>query len=122
MFPDGGNAVLSHVVYHLHELVNPTQPCQPVSCLPKFSLKACCLGKPFAGKSSVLKKLSKSMCKIKCVRVCACMRACVCMHACVRAHMSDLWYIVNNAIVSVFYLHSSQVNYTSSRQVNTEGS
>ena len=61
MFPDGGNAVLSHVVYHLHELLNPTQPCRPGSNLPNFSLKACCIGKPFAGKSTVLKKLSKSM-------------------------------------------------------------
>ena len=46
MFPDGGNAVLSHVVYHLHELLNPSQPYRPGSCLPNFSMKACCIGNP----------------------------------------------------------------------------
>lgn len=61
MFPNCGNNVLSHVVYHLHELLNPAQPCRPVSSLPNFSLKACCIGKPFAGKSTALKKVAKSM-------------------------------------------------------------
>lgn len=59
MFPGSGNNVLSHVVYHLHELHNPAKPCRPVSSLPNFSLKACCIGKPFAGKSTILKKVSK---------------------------------------------------------------
>lgn len=60
-FPACGNNVLSHVVYHLHELLNPAKPCRPVSSLPNFSLKASCIGKPFAGKSTILKKVSKSM-------------------------------------------------------------
>lgn len=61
MFPGCGNNVLSHVVYHLHELLAPAQPCRPVSSLPNFSLKACCVGKPFAGKSTILKKVSKGI-------------------------------------------------------------
>ena len=59
MFPSCGNHVLSHVVYHLHELLSPAQPCRPVSSLPNFSLKACCIGKPFSGKTTILKKISK---------------------------------------------------------------
>ena len=63
MFPSCGNNVLSHVVYHLHELLTPAQPCRPVSSLPNFSMKACCIGKPFAGKSTILKKISKGIYK-----------------------------------------------------------
>ena len=61
MFPGSGNNVLSHVVYRLHKLFNPAKPCRPVSSLPNFSMKACCIGKPFAGKSTILKKVSKGI-------------------------------------------------------------
>ena len=85
-FPQSGNNVLSHVVYHLHELLAPAQPCRPVSSLPNFSLKACCIGKPFGGKSTTLRKVSKGVCVSMCVsesfKKCVCVCVSVCLSVC----------------------------------------
>ena len=60
------NPILSHVVYRLLNMVDPPRAPPTPPQFPHFFMKACFVGKPFTGKSTVLQRLTQSEFGIKC--------------------------------------------------------
>uniref|UniRef100_A0A674CNT1 Sperm flagellar 2 n=1 Tax=Salmo trutta TaxID=8032 RepID=A0A674CNT1_SALTR len=57
--PPSNNNILGHVVLRLQTIVNPPKPDTLPPSFPRFTLKACVLGKLFSGKTTCLTRISK---------------------------------------------------------------
>ncbi|KAK1176110.1 sperm flagellar protein 2 isoform X1 [Acipenser oxyrinchus oxyrinchus] len=58
--PPANNNILGHVIRRLFDIINPPRPPTPPPEFPPFSLKACAMGKLFAGKSTCLAKIARA--------------------------------------------------------------
>uniref|UniRef100_A0A6Q2XHT1 Calponin-homology (CH) domain-containing protein n=1 Tax=Esox lucius TaxID=8010 RepID=A0A6Q2XHT1_ESOLU len=59
--PPSVSNFLEHAVLRLHIMVNPPKPATPPPVFPRYTLKACVLGKPFSGKSTCLARIAQGM-------------------------------------------------------------
>lgn len=59
--PPTNNCILAHVVTRLQAIVESPKLATPASFVLGFTLKACVLGKPFAGKTTCLARINQSM-------------------------------------------------------------
>uniref|UniRef100_A0A8C7P6L4 Sperm flagellar 2 n=1 Tax=Oncorhynchus mykiss TaxID=8022 RepID=A0A8C7P6L4_ONCMY len=57
--PPSNNNILGHVVLRLQTIVNPPKPDTLPPFFPRFTLKACVLGKLFSGKTTCLTRIAK---------------------------------------------------------------
>ncbi|KAL2091758.1 hypothetical protein ACEWY4_011556 [Coilia grayii] len=57
--PPSNNDVLGHIVHRLRSMANPPRPGTPPPLFPRFSLRACVLGKVFSGKTTCLAKIAQ---------------------------------------------------------------
>uniref|UniRef100_A0A6Q2WQ41 Calponin-homology (CH) domain-containing protein n=1 Tax=Esox lucius TaxID=8010 RepID=A0A6Q2WQ41_ESOLU len=57
--PPSVSNFLEHAVLRLHIMVNPPKPATPPPVFPRYTLKACVLGKPFSGKSTCLARIAQ---------------------------------------------------------------
>ncbi|XP_041756129.2 sperm flagellar protein 2 isoform X1 [Coregonus clupeaformis] len=57
--PPSNNNILGHVVLRLQTIVNPPKPDTLPPFFPRFTLKACVLGKLFSGKSTCLTRIAQ---------------------------------------------------------------
>lgn len=57
--PPNPNPVVGHIIHRLYKIVHPPTPPPPPPVFPPFPIRACVLGKAFAGKSPVIKKLAQ---------------------------------------------------------------
>uniref|UniRef100_A0A4W5JBN7 Sperm flagellar 2 n=1 Tax=Hucho hucho TaxID=62062 RepID=A0A4W5JBN7_9TELE len=60
--PPSNNNILGHVVLRLQTIVNPPKPDTLPPFFPRFTLKACVLGKLFSGKTTCLTRIAKVLC------------------------------------------------------------
>ncbi|CAB1319295.1 unnamed protein product, partial [Coregonus sp. 'balchen'] len=58
--PPSNNNILGHVVLRLQTIVNPPKPDTLPPFFPRFTLKACVLGKLFSGKSTCLTRIAQA--------------------------------------------------------------
>uniref|UniRef100_A0A8C8D134 Calponin-homology (CH) domain-containing protein n=1 Tax=Oncorhynchus tshawytscha TaxID=74940 RepID=A0A8C8D134_ONCTS len=58
--PPSNNNILGHVVLRLQTIVNPPKPDTLPPFFPRFTLKACVLGKLFSGKTTCLTRIAKA--------------------------------------------------------------
>uniref|UniRef100_A0A8C7CAK7 Sperm flagellar 2 n=1 Tax=Oncorhynchus kisutch TaxID=8019 RepID=A0A8C7CAK7_ONCKI len=67
--PPSNNNILGHVVLRLQTIVNPPKPDTLPPFFPRFTLKACVLGKLFSGKTTCLTRIAKEFVRIRtCIR------------------------------------------------------
>ncbi len=59
LFPRPPNSILCHIVYRLLDMVDPPKPPPSPPSYPKFLLRASIMGRPFAGKSTILRRLEQ---------------------------------------------------------------
>ncbi|KAK7503972.1 hypothetical protein BaRGS_00004704, partial [Batillaria attramentaria] len=57
--PPRNNPVVGHIIQRLYNIVHPPTPPPPPPEFPPFPIRACVLGKAFAGKTTVVKKLAE---------------------------------------------------------------
>ncbi|KAL8583785.1 hypothetical protein ACOMHN_036420 [Nucella lapillus] len=55
--PPRSNPVVGHIIQRLYSIVHPPTPPPPPPEFPPFPLRACVVGKPFSGKTTVVRKL-----------------------------------------------------------------
>ncbi|XP_076462790.1 sperm flagellar protein 2-like isoform X2 [Babylonia areolata] len=55
--PPRVNPVVGHIIQRLYSIVHPPTPPPPPPEFPPFPIRACVLGKPFSGKTTVVKQL-----------------------------------------------------------------
>ena len=53
------NILVAHLVYRTLDMLDPPQPPAAPPSFPKFLLRASFIGKPFSGKTTMLKRLEK---------------------------------------------------------------
>ncbi len=58
-FPCPLNPILCHVAYRLQDIVDPPKPPPTPPSFPQFMFRASIMGRPFAGKSTVLERLEQ---------------------------------------------------------------
>uniref|UniRef100_A0A8C8D121 Calponin-homology (CH) domain-containing protein n=1 Tax=Oncorhynchus tshawytscha TaxID=74940 RepID=A0A8C8D121_ONCTS len=67
--PPSNNNILGHVVLRLQTIVNPPKPDTLPPFFPRFTLKACVLGKLFSGKTTCLTRIAKEFVRMRtCIR------------------------------------------------------